>query len=84
MHPRGPTWKWLDRWEVVFDQGVEAVLDALTSSAGYAVELRRTSPFAGVLTEQERRTVLGAFAESRRDRACAVSPEKREHVLHSL
>ncbi|GAB1643828.1 helix-turn-helix domain-containing protein [Krasilnikovia sp. MM14-A1259] len=84
MHPDGSAWEWLDRWEVVLEQGVEAVLDALTSSARYAVELRRTSPFAGVLTERERHTVLAALAESRRDRARPMSPEHRERVLHHV
>ena len=40
----------------------EAVLDALTSRTSHAVELRQNSPFAGVLSETERRDVLAAFA----------------------
>ncbi|RZU50991.1 excisionase family DNA binding protein [Krasilnikovia cinnamomea] len=83
-HPEGRAWEWLDRWEVVLGQGVAAVLDALTSSARYAVDLRRTSPFAGALTERERRAVLAAFAESRRDRARPMSAERREHVLQRV
>lgn len=84
MHPEGRAWEWLDRWDAVLDQGTEAVLDALTSSAAYAVELRRTSPFVGILAESERRQVLEAFAASRRDRARPMRPEKFERVLHSL
>ncbi|WP_412747343.1 helix-turn-helix domain-containing protein [Krasilnikovia sp. MM14-A1004] len=84
VHPEGGARDWLDRWEVVLDQGVDAVLDALTSSARYAVDLRRTSPFAGALTEPERRAVLAAFAESRRDRARPMSAERREHVLQRV
>jgi excisionase family DNA binding protein len=84
MHPEGRTWEWLDRWEAVLDDGVEAVLDALTSSAKYAIELRENSPFAGTLTEPERRRVLDAFAESRRDRARPMGPEKLERVLRSV
>jgi hypothetical protein len=61
---------WLDRWQAVLDDGVEAVLDVLTSRAPDAVELRQNSPFAGVLPETERRSVLTAFASTwRRDRA---------------
>jgi len=60
------------------------VLDALTSSAEYAIELRHTSPFAGILTESERRRVLDAFAESRRDRARPMRPEKLEQVLRTV
>jgi hypothetical protein len=84
LHPEGRTWEWLDRWEAVLDDGVEAVLDALTSSAKYAIELRENSPFAGTLTEPERRRVLDAFAESRRDRARPMGPEKLERVLRSV
>jgi excisionase family DNA binding protein len=84
MHPEGRAWEWLDRWDAVLEQGVEAVLEALTSSAAYAVELRATSPFAGILPESERRAVVRAFADSRRDRARSMPPEKFERVLRSV
>jgi excisionase family DNA binding protein len=84
MHPEGRAWEWLDRWQAVLDEGVESVLDALTSSAEYAVELRSMSPFAGTLSDTERRAVLDAFAESRRDRARPMRPEKLERVLRSV
>jgi excisionase family DNA binding protein len=70
VHPSGMAAMWLDRWQVVLDEGVGAVLDALTSRSPQAVELRQNSPFAGVLPEGERHAVLAAFASSwRRDRA---------------
>jgi len=84
LHPDGPEWEWLDRWDAVLDDGVEAVLDALTSSSEKAIELRNSSPFAGVLSEVERRIVLTAYAESRRDRARPMRPEKLEQVLRSV
>jgi len=84
MHPDGRKWEWLDRWDAVLDEGVEAVLDALISSAAYAVELRATSPFAGILPESERRQVLAAFAVSRHDRARPMRPENFERVLRSV
>ena len=84
MHPEGRAWEWLDRWDAVLGEGVEAVLDALTSSAEYAIELRVTSPFAGILPEEERRAVLEAFVESRHDRARSLRPEKFERVLRSV
>jgi len=84
MHPEGRAWEWLDRWDAVLDQGVTAVLEALTSSAAYAVELREASPFAGILPESERRAVVAAFAESRRDRARLLPPGKFERVLRSV
>jgi excisionase family DNA binding protein len=84
MHPEGRAWDWLDRWAAVLDGGPETVLDALTSSAEYAVELRCTSPFAGVLSEMERRTVLASLAETRRERARVMPLEKLERVMRAV
>jgi hypothetical protein len=53
---------WLDRWQVVLDGGIEGVIEALTSGEPHAMELRQNSPFAGVLSEDDRRAVLAAFA----------------------
>jgi excisionase family DNA binding protein len=80
-HPYGRSWEWIDRWQAVLDEGPESVLEALTSSAGYAVELRTTSPFAGILSEVERRTVLDALAETRREQARPMRAETLERVL---
>jgi hypothetical protein len=84
LHPEGRAWEWLDRWLVVLESGPEAVLDALTSSAEYAVELRGTSPFTGILSEVERRTVLTALAESRQDRARPMPMETLERVMRAV
>jgi excisionase family DNA binding protein len=81
LHPDGHSWDWIDRWQAVLDEGPEAVLEALTSSAGYAVEMRMTSPFAGVLSEVERRRVLESLAETRRERARPMRVEDLERVL---
>jgi len=62
IHPDGMAAVWLGRWRAVLEDGPEAVLDVLTSRAPSAVELRQNSPFAGVLSEAERRAVLAAFA----------------------
>ena len=84
LHPEGRAWDWLDRWEAVLDQGVEAVLEALTSSSVAAADLRATSPFMGILPEDERQAVLAAFAESRRYHARPLPPETFERVLRSV
>jgi excisionase family DNA binding protein len=84
LHPEGRSWEWIDRWQAVLDEGPESVLEALTSSAGYAVELRRTSPFAGVLSERERQTVLDALAVTRRERARSMRAETLERVLRAV
>ena len=48
------------------------------------MELREASPFAGILPEEERRAVLEALAESRRDRARLMPPGKFEQVLRGV
>jgi hypothetical protein len=53
---------WLDRWRGLFRDGAEAVLERLTALDAEATELRQNSPFAGVLTEEDRQVVLAAFA----------------------
>jgi len=52
---------WLDAWRRTLDNGPAATLQTLTSTSESAVELRQNSPFAGVLTEAERRNVLATF-----------------------
>ncbi|MEV7621559.1 helix-turn-helix domain-containing protein [Actinoplanes sp. NPDC089786] len=84
LHPSGENWEWLDRWDALLDDGVEAVLDALTSNSEHAVGLRRASPFAGVLSEVERRTILLAYAESRRGHARRMRADQLERVLRSV
>jgi excisionase family DNA binding protein len=71
VHPSGTAAVWLGRWQAILDDGVEAVVDALTSRAPDAVELRQNSPFAGVLAEAERRAVLAAFATYWREERAA-------------
>jgi excisionase family DNA binding protein len=61
VHPGGVTAQWLAEWQKVLDGGEDAVFSALTSSSMHAVELRQNSPFAGVLSEQERAAALEAF-----------------------
>jgi excisionase family DNA binding protein len=70
VHPEGMAARWLACWQAILDQGAEAVLETLSSPAPDAVELRQSSPFAGVLPETERRAVLSSFSSSwRRDHA---------------
>jgi hypothetical protein len=58
--------RWLDAWESVLGAGPEAVLQALTSQTPLALELRQNSPFAGVLSDDERSAVLRAFRAQER------------------
>jgi excisionase family DNA binding protein len=65
VHSGGPSRRWLAEWEKLLDGPAEGVLDALTSRAPRARELRQNSPFAGVLSEEERRRVLSGLTAAR-------------------
>ena len=66
--PASGTERWLRRWVQAIDQGPDAVMEILTSRSPLAREMRQVSPFAGVLTEKERREVLRSFSDFRRHR----------------
>ena len=63
VHPRGMPARWLTVWQWVLDGGSEAVLEVLTARTPLAMELRQNSPFAGVLSDDERQAVLRAFRD---------------------
>ncbi len=60
-HRRGEVVWLLAEWGRILDLGVDAVFETLTSRSPRAIELRQSSPFAGVLPEATRRRVLDAF-----------------------
>jgi hypothetical protein len=64
---RGSAKVWLHEWQQSLDGPVEGVLEALTSRSPRSRELRQNSPFAGVLTERERRGVLAGYAQARHE-----------------
>jgi excisionase family DNA binding protein len=84
MRRAGADVEWLDRWQIVLDGGPGAVLDALTSPVDYAVRLRETSPFAGVLSELERRAVLDALSERRRVQVRPMRHETRARIMRAV
>jgi hypothetical protein len=49
---------WADRWGKVLEMPVEQMARAISSDSRAARSLRQTSPFAGVLNEQERRRLV--------------------------
>lgn len=59
-HTRGRPAVWLQQWRDLLDGPVDELLGVLTSPSQRARELRQNSPFAGVLTEDERAAVLRA------------------------
>jgi hypothetical protein len=50
--------KWADEWELVLDMPLPKIATLISSDSKRARELRQSSPFAGVLTPQERRKLL--------------------------
>lgn len=53
--------RWLKRWQQILDQGPEPAMEALTSTAPEASDLRQNSPFPGALADSQRRAVLDSF-----------------------
>jgi hypothetical protein len=52
--------KWADEWRGVLEKPLGDIRKVLRSNSVRARELRQTSPFVGLLTEQERRRLLDA------------------------
>jgi len=65
---RGQARIWLDEWDKLLDGPVEDLLATLTSRSPKARELRQNSPFAGLLTEQQRHQVVEAWKSMRTER----------------
>lgn len=61
--PDGMSAKYLGRWAQTIDAGVDVVAETLTSTSERAVELRQNSPFAGVLSGEQRVQALRAFRQ---------------------
>jgi excisionase family DNA binding protein len=58
---RGGAKSWLDEWERLLNGPVPALLGAMTSRSPYGRDLRQNSPFAGLLSEEERADLLEAW-----------------------
>lgn len=70
----------LNRWSAILDEGVEAIVAALTGFSEDAEDLRQNSPFAGVLTTEQRDQALASFRaywESRHPSAEVVTQGMR-------
>lgn len=57
----GKTAEYLRAWEKVLDRGLRATVEMMTSTSPRARELRQNSPFAGVLSQDERLKALRSF-----------------------
>lgn len=57
----GRTVAYLREWETVLAGGLGATVEMMTSTSPRACELRQNSPFAGVLSQDERQAALRSF-----------------------
>lgn len=57
----GPLPEYIKEWQEILDQPWPDVAAFITSFSDEAVRLRQSSPFAGVLTPQERKQIYDAF-----------------------
>ena len=58
---RPPILAAMDRWSEILDEGVESIVATLTGQSEEAEDLRQNSPFAGVLSQEQREQVLASF-----------------------
>lgn len=54
---------YLEQWEHIIGEGVDAVAEVFSGQDEAASELRQNSPFAGVISDSERRQALLSFRE---------------------
>ena len=59
IHPR-----WAAEWEDILEQPRDQIAEVLSADTEHASALRQSSPFSGVLTEQERRSLLQRVEEA--------------------
>lgn len=55
---------YLREWEMLMAQGMEACLEMALNPSPHATALRQSSPFAGILTPQERFAFLKKWKQS--------------------
>jgi hypothetical protein len=55
--------RWADEWERTLEKPLDQIARVIGADSPRARELRQTSPFAGVLTEQERNRLVHAVEE---------------------
>ena len=58
---KGPLPKYLHEWQEILDRPWPEIAEIITSMSEDATRLRSSSPFAGVLTADERKQIYAAF-----------------------
>lgn len=71
----------LDRWSEILDEGVESIVATLTGQSEEAEDLRQNSPFAGVLSDEQREQALASFRTYWEHRQTAAATATAETSL---
>ena len=59
---RGNAARLLDEWDTLLDRPTDEVVTAMLARTQHGIDLRQMTPFAGVLTDTERRKALRSVA----------------------
>jgi excisionase family DNA binding protein len=62
---RGQARRWMDEWQELLGGPIEHLLEVLVSPSPRSRELRQNSPFAGLLSDEERTRILSSWDHSR-------------------
>lgn len=60
----GMSVRYLEQWQSAISEGIDSVVKVLTGTDERSSELRQNSPFAGVLSDEQRMQVLRSFRDS--------------------
>jgi hypothetical protein len=52
----------LVEWEKILESSLDVIMALLVDRSENAIRLRQSSPFAGVLTETERKAIYGSYS----------------------
>ncbi len=61
---RGNSARWLDEWDRLLDRPTDEIVTAMLARTRDGIDLRQMTPFAGVLTDSERRKALRSVPSS--------------------
>lgn len=59
----GMSVRYLEQWQSAISEGIDSVVKVLTGTDERSSELRQNSPFAGVLSDEQRMQVLRSFRD---------------------
>lgn len=61
---QGHSARWLDEWDGLLDRPTDEIVTAMLARTQDGIDLRQMTPFAGVLTDAERRKALRSVSSS--------------------